>query len=503
MKHVIIGSPVKQKDIILAQFLSSLNNLCLDDIDVEFFFIDDSENGSRLLSEFAASNPNVTILPSRNTLGYYCDNLTHYWSEELIWRVAFLKEVIIEYAKQVNCDYLFLVDSDIYLHPQTIRHLVSLQKDLVAEVFWTKWAPDSDPLPQVWQCGQYRFCPGGSNRSNSEEECNRKSQEFLQNLKIPGVYKVGGLGACTLISRNALNQGVSFAPVHNLDLVGEDRHFCVRAVVLGLELYADTHFPPIHIYRESDLLLLDDYKQKITNYKTKLTAGLLVRNEADRYLTKVLSQLILYADEIIILDDHSEDSTVAVCNKILNKIPHQIVCNPITEFHNEISLRKKLWSLVTASHPDWIIILDADEMFEEQAPAEIRRLLADVNTDVYYFRLYDMWTEDSYIEQEFWQAHKIYRPLLVRYREDFNYEWYEAPLHCGRLPHNILKLPGRQSRLRVKHYGWMNPQDRIEKYFRYKKLDPQAKYGIKNQYLSILDPKPNLIKWVENENVKA
>ena len=45
----------------------------------------------------------------------------------------------------------------------------------------------------------------------------------------------------------------------------------------------------------------------------KLTAMMLVRNEADRYLTEVLSELSKFVDEIIILDDGSTDHTPDLC----------------------------------------------------------------------------------------------------------------------------------------------------------------------------------------------
>ena len=34
-----------------------------------------------------------------------------------------------------------------------------------------------------------------------------RHQKFINMLKKPGIYEVGGLGACTLISRFALDKG--------------------------------------------------------------------------------------------------------------------------------------------------------------------------------------------------------------------------------------------------------------------------------------------------------
>ena len=78
-------------------------------------------------------------------------------------------------------------------------------------------------------------------------------------LKIPGLYEVGGLGACTLISKKALTKDLSFKCIPNISFWGEDRHFCIRAQVYGLKLYVDTVYPAYHIYRESYLSGVNNY----------------------------------------------------------------------------------------------------------------------------------------------------------------------------------------------------------------------------------------------------
>ncbi|MCL6593455.1 MAG: glycosyl transferase, partial [Alicyclobacillus sp.] len=87
----------------------------------------------------------------------------------------------------------------------------------------------------------------------TEAERQQRQQQFLNQLRIPGIYEVGGLGACTLIRRSALEKGVNFSEIPNLSFWGEDRHFCIRAAALGLRLWVDTHVPAYHIYRLDDL----------------------------------------------------------------------------------------------------------------------------------------------------------------------------------------------------------------------------------------------------------
>ncbi|MFZ3373218.1 MAG: glycosyltransferase, partial [Desulfitobacteriaceae bacterium] len=478
---------------------------------------------------FALEHPQVRVFPGDTEGDYPRDESTHYWQEDLIWKVARYKDLFIKIALDEKYDYLFLVDSDLYLAPNTLPHLLSLKKDIVSEVYWTRWKPELIPLPQVWQRDQYTLYESRRGEPLSEEEMNKKTQEFLNLLSRPGTYKVGGLGACTLLSRNALERGVSFQEISNLGFIGEDRHFCIRAAALGLELYADTHYPPFHIYRESELRKLQEYKAKLTYAKSsdavivsypdnlnvahggpivpianstltaspgKITLAMLVRNESGRHLEMVLKQATDYIAHAVILDDASEDNTAQLCQEILQGIPLTLRSNKEPLFHNEILLRKQLWEMAISTQPEWIIILDADEMFEEDAPKQLRELITHSSTiDYYSFRLFDMWTETHYREDPLWQAHKWYRPFAVRYLPEFQAQWQETPQHCGRFPKNMIDLRGGTSPLRIKHLGWLRPQDRLAKYYRYKQLDPHGTYGNLEQYRSILAPSPNLVEW--------
>ncbi|NLI91929.1 MAG: glycosyltransferase [Peptococcaceae bacterium] len=654
-KRVLIGSPVRQPPDILELFLGSLANLAHSDLETDVYFIDDNEDGcsSDLLEDFKIySKMNVVIEKGDKSITQYIRNeKTHFWDEKLVWKVAGYKNKIIDYCRMNNYDYLFLVDSDLVLHPKTIEALIEANKDIISEVFWTKWQPDSSELPQVWLYDQYNLIRQTRGEVLGPEETDLRYLGFLNQLREPGVYEVGGLGACTLITQEALAKGVNFNEIYNITFWGEDRHFCIRAAALGFNLYVDTHYPAYHIYRLSDLPgaieylsrntisdisflrrskerreeiylslirefiktfyscdyrlatgyegsgyftpkylnklnqveetnlkwliqnqitcvskpveseitakteskieirisftlsiaangqnetlslqgnitllrqeqarwlvdslqlqypdgseamgfslaeLLQNKKRRNKAKNNKLTLMMLVRNEADKMLRKTLSHAAKYADEAVILDDASTDDTVAICQEIFKDKPLTIVSNEHHGFSNEIALRKQLWNLTVQTNPDWILALDADEVFEDSIIQYIRQLIDQPAFDYYTFRLYDMWDEDHYREDTFWQAHKYFRIFLTRYQPDFHYAWYETPQHCGRLPYNIFALEGCQCYIRLKHLGWSTPELREEKYKRYLELDPEGKYGNINQYQTILSPDPILKKW--------
>jgi len=507
-KRILIGSPIRQEPEILKEFLLSIGELETQDITVDYYFIDDNDNAnsSSILKDFCDRFQNCVTLVLGDRSGVYVrTDDTHHWKENLIWKVAGYKNNIIDHAKNKAYDYLFLIDSDIILHPKTLNQLINAEKDIISEIFWTKWHKDSIPLPQVWLYDHYDLVPKSRLERIDNAEANNRYNRFLDQLRKPGVYEVGGLGACTLVSSNALKAGVSFNEIYNISFWGEDRHFCIRAAALGFKLYVDTNCPAYHIYRNEDLDGTEAFKQKYRQNKepvwtcksegNRLTLSLLVRNEGSKFLREMLSHAAQYIDNAVILDDASEDDTVEICKEILKDIPYKLVSNKEHQFSNEIVLRKQLWELTTAENPDWIVCLDADEIFEDSIKKTIKSLIDQPDFDHYAFRLYDMWDSEHYREDTYWCSHKYYRVFIIRYRPDFEYTWKETPLHCGRLPANIFKLNGCICYVRLKHYGWSTPQLRAEKYERYMSLDPTGQYGNLEQYKSILDEAPALKKW--------
>ena len=176
----------------------------------------------------------------------------------------------------------------------------------------------------------------------------------------------------------------------------------------------------------------------------------------------------------------------------------RLIRNESSLFHNEIELRKLQWRETLNVHPEWILNLDADEWFESAFVGELPAMLEQQEFDLYCFRLYDFWNETHYRDDNYWSSHKTYRPFLLRYRPEVHYYWKETAQHCGRFPANVFELPHHLSAIRLKHYGWAKPEYRLEKYKRYRQLDPEAKFGWKEQYDSILDESPSLVEWVES-----
>lgn len=263
-KRILVGSPIRQKPAILNEFLESLNRQNQNTYTLDYYFIDDNviDESKQLIKNFGKGK-NCTIDEIKLETGdesYVCDENNHKWKDKLIWKVASFKDLMIEKGIKDNYDYLFLIDSDLVLHPNTIEQLILADKDIISNIFWTSWQPGTIAMPQVWISDQYTQFKKGDQEVISNEEALKRTLAFYEELKTPGVYEVGGLGACTLISQNALKKGISFRKLSNLSFWGEDRHFCIRAVALGIPLFVDTHYPAYHIYRESAMDGVEQFK---------------------------------------------------------------------------------------------------------------------------------------------------------------------------------------------------------------------------------------------------
>lgn len=232
---VVLFCPVREHPEVLQEALNSHRQLA--GVSERWYFDDCDDAASSALLKGEIHLPVEFVVANGGRPVY--DRESHTWNGALTSRVAAIKDAAIDAFLQTGADALLLIDSDVLPHPQMVQHLLSLKLPIVSEVFWSQWQPGTPWLPNVWDEHHYEF---------------EKSESILR-LAAAGQYQVGGLGACTLIRRDALKAGARFESVPGVGYWGEDRHFCIRAAALGVPLFVDTTYPAFHVYRE---LMLDE-----------------------------------------------------------------------------------------------------------------------------------------------------------------------------------------------------------------------------------------------------
>jgi hypothetical protein len=235
MKKILLFSSICKSKAILEIALNSYIKLQKDDFEIDFLFYDDNkeESSSTFLKEFCELHVNCAIMPKLQTDESDYEN--HNWNASRIDRIIIIKNCAVQYVFENNYDYLFLVDADLVLHPDTLIHLVKQKQHFIFTIFWTLFFNELYHKPNAWDFHSWAY----------------KGSDTLLKLSEEGTYVVGGGGACTLLTDEILKKGLTFDRLPSLNYQGEDRHFCTRAQALGYDVMVDTVYPAYHIFLES------------------------------------------------------------------------------------------------------------------------------------------------------------------------------------------------------------------------------------------------------------
>lgn len=234
---ILIGCPVNESGAIFDVYLKSLRRLELpEDVKVEKHFIFHNCDHSFLLKDgesFEFHNDENERLKS---------DTDHKWTNGAVGNVILMKNRLLEVAVERDCDYIFLVDSDLLLHPKVLVNLLQKRKMIIAGMYWTDWKKDGNLQPNCWNFDDYGFLKG------FEELIKKQKATFI----------VGGTGACILIHKSVfypLDKGgleLTYERIPNISSWGEDRHFCIRCYAHNIPIYCNNEYPIWHIYRDED-----------------------------------------------------------------------------------------------------------------------------------------------------------------------------------------------------------------------------------------------------------
>jgi glycosyltransferase involved in cell wall biosynthesis len=108
--------------------------------------------------------------------------------------------------------------------------------------------------------------------------------------------------------------------------------------------------------------------------QNKISAVIITFNE-EKNIANCLDSLKEVADEIIVVDSFSTDSTESICKEKLVKF----VQNPF-----EGHIQQKNYAMKLASHL-YVLSLDADEALDEQLKKEILKVKSNLTSDAYSF----------------------------------------------------------------------------------------------------------------------
>ena len=147
-----------------------------------------------------------------------------------------VRNLIADFAKNNQFDYLLCVDSDMVLESDTLIKLLEQDKDIIGGVY--RQRREDVVIPEV-----YFSLPNGGSRNCGLEELNT----------APDLFAVDSIGfGCVLIKKHVLTtmDYPHFYYKHSIDFkdtVSEDTYFCRKARAYGFETYCLNTVRPGHI----------------------------------------------------------------------------------------------------------------------------------------------------------------------------------------------------------------------------------------------------------------
>lgn len=208
----------------------------------------------------------------------------------------------------------------------------------------------------------------------------------------------------------------------------------------------------------------------------KLTASVIVRNEADRYLRECVASLLEFCDEIRILDDGSTDHWLEEFRgawgkdgsrvKAMYRLPENR--NERPSFHQHAKARNVLLQVTLDGWPDYVLAVDADEFVTDGAAV---RRACETGAQVVTLEIAEVWkaceSELCIREDGGWRSHPI---GCVWRAETFRKQALslrDRDTATGRVPDAIHGVPSTPSGASLLHFGWACDAERSERYERH------------------------------------
>ena len=200
-----------------------------------------------------------------------------------------------------------------------------------------------------------------------------------------------------------------------------------------------------------------------------MTFGLLrVKNEG-RWIGRVVASLFGVCDKILVLDDHSADDTVAIC-EAAGCVVYRSHFEGIHEARDKDWLLEKVWCH-GAQLGDCVLCIDGDEILHPDDCGMVRTWVNGASIAASLRVLY-LWDRETRFRVDGVYGN-FHRPSLFRLTErrlSFRVTGFGGSFHCSSVPASHIAA-ARSFGARLLHLGYLHGADRIRKYHWYNSVD--------------------------------
>lgn len=196
----------------------------------------------------------------------------------------------------------------------------------------------------------------------------------------------------------------------------------------------------------------------------------MVAGPREKYIEKSLKEFKRLCDDAIIATNNADEDTI----KLIDSFGFKHYEDNREWGIDQPNIKTDLLTKAGELKPDWIIAIDADEVFAPEFTREEAERLASGDEIGYYFLVINLYNDEKHFAhsagiQRFWNIR------YYKYVPEYGLQFLRKSLHCGLGPPIVYKY-GWHAPYYLLHYGLMLPEDRIRKQQRYLRYDPTKKF---------------------------
>jgi glycosyltransferase involved in cell wall biosynthesis len=206
-----------------------------------------------------------------------------------------------------------------------------------------------------------------------------------------------------------------------------------------------------------------------------------IKNES-AHIAEVIESILPLCSKIYILDDHSTDNTIEICERYYPVT--DVLPSPFTGLNETRDKNWLLDEITRRCRPEWVLCIDGDEVMEKRGPEIIREtVIRKPGVNAFVLKIAFLWGDRGTervdrIYSDFW------RPSLFKpFHEDpavpdsrkllGELRFMATPfgravgsdqpnLHCSSVPQRFIH-ERKMCAVRLKHYGYMEREQRVRK----------------------------------------
>lgn len=204
--------------------------------------------------------------------------------------------------------------------------------------------------------------------------------------------------------------------------------------------------------------------------------GIMVCGPNEKYLDRSLLEFKRLCDDAIIATNNADDNT----KQTIKKYGFQSYEDNREWGKEQPAIKTALLTRAGDLKPDWIIALDADEVFCQSFTRNEAEALTQSEEIAFNFLIVNLYNDEHHFAhssgiQRFWNIR------FYKFLPEFGLQFQRKALHCGLAPPMAYRY-GWHAPFYVLHFGLMLKEDRQRKIERYQKYDPHKIYKSGSYY---------------------